>query len=182
MAEALDLQHIVPEELPRLRGLGARALMRHFGLPAWRLPQVAIRLHALQARDIGEIRLFDGVEEMLAGLAARGVTLAIVTSNAEGNVRDVLGPRNAARIARFACGAPILGKASRLRKVLRATGTAPQDALAIGDELRDLEAARRAGIPAGAVTWGFANVEALRAAGPAAMFSSPAEILALAAC
>jgi phosphoglycolate phosphatase len=43
--------------------------------------------------------------------------------------------------------------------------------LAIGDELRDLEAATRAGIPFGAVGWGFTHIEALKAQAPAEAFA-----------
>lgn len=116
--------------------------------------------------------------EVLAGLAARGTALAIVTSNDERNVRQVLGVANAACIVHFACGAPVLGKGARLRKVLRKAGVASSEAIAIGDELRDLKAAAEAGIPFGAVTWGYADPKALRAASPAMVFETPAEILA----
>lgn len=47
VAQTLGLRRIAPAELPALRGLPPRALMRHFGVPAWRVPQVALRLRAL---------------------------------------------------------------------------------------------------------------------------------------
>jgi phosphoglycolate phosphatase len=70
----------------------------------------------------------------------------------------------------------VFGKAARFRKVLRRSGISPPDALAIGDEIRDLEAARRAGIAFGAAGWGFTRAEALQARGPNVLFSSIEEI------
>ncbi|HYF06266.1 MAG TPA: HAD hydrolase-like protein [Acetobacteraceae bacterium] len=177
-AAALGLMPIPRDEVPALRHLPPRALLRRFGVPAWRIPQVAARIRALQSRDIARIGLFPGIPEMIAGIAARGVTLAIVTSNSEENVRAVLGEALSARFAHLACGVAVLGKGVRLRRVLRKAGVAPAEAIAIGDELRDLEAAQREGIPFGAVAWGYADPEALRAAGPARMFSTPGDVLA----
>ena len=70
----------------------------------------------------------------------------------------------------------MFGKAARFRKVLRRSGILPPDAICIGDEIRDLDAARRAGIAFGAVAWGFTRAEALQARGPNVLFSSLDEI------
>ena len=106
-------------------------------------------------RGIGQIRLFPGVGQLLADLAGRGVVLAVVSSNSIDNVRQVLGPENAARIGHYECGASICGKRPKLRAVLRASGVPAVEAIAIGDEIRDLEAARAEGIAFGAVSWGY---------------------------
>jgi hypothetical protein len=66
--------------------------------------------------------------------------------------RGILGAENAGRSAYFECGASNFRKKWSFRRVLRRSGTAHGDALAVGNELRDLEAARAAGIPVGAVT------------------------------
>ncbi len=73
---------------------------------------------------------------------------------------------HAGLISCFACGASLFGKAAKYKAVLKRTGTAARDAISIGDEVRDGEAARQAGIDFGAVSWGYASVEALRQAGP----------------
>lgn len=176
VAEALGLRRIVAEEVPALRSEPPSALLRHFGVPAWRVPQLALRLRRLQARDIAQIRLFEGIGAMLGDLAARGTMLAIVTSNDSPNVRTVLGG-HAAHFAHLACGAAVLGKRTKLCQVLRASGMLPGDALCVGDELRDLDAAQEAGIPFAGVSWGFADPAALHARGAAMVFSSPADIL-----
>ena len=84
--------------------------------------------------------LFDGVPEALRAIAARGVKIAVVSSNAEGNVRRALGPELSALVTTWSCGAGLFGKAKHFRDVLRATKVAPERALSIGDEIRDIEA------------------------------------------
>jgi phosphoglycolate phosphatase len=53
----------------------------------------------------------------------------------------------------------------------------PGEAIVIGDELRDLEAARAEGLPFGAVAWGYTRVEALTAQAPAAVCTAPADVV-----
>ena len=56
-------------------------------------------------------------------------------------------------------------------------GVAPRRAIAIGDEVRDIEAARAAGIACGAVTWGYAAPEALTALKPDLVFERIEDIV-----
>jgi phosphoglycolate phosphatase len=98
---------------------------------------------------------FEGVSELLPRLAGRGVALGIVSSNAEDNVREVLGRANSGLIGHFECGMSIFGKRSRIRKVLRASGVPNSAAIYIGDQETDLEAAYREHVAFGAVSWGM---------------------------
>jgi phosphoglycolate phosphatase len=176
VADRYRFKRIEPHEVEMLRGMGAAEIMAHLGVPRWKLPLIANHMRQRKAREIGETRLFDGVERMLARLHEAGVKAAVVSSNSEANVRAILGPALTSRIACFECGASVFGKAARFRKVLRRSGISPPDALCIGDEIRDLEAARRAGIAFGAAGWGFTRPEALQARGPNVLFSSLDEI------
>jgi phosphoglycolate phosphatase len=49
-------------------------------------------------------------------------------------------------------------------------GTTPERFLLIGDEIRDIEAARKAGVHIGAVAWGYNHIDALRARCPHQVF------------
>lgn len=134
-------------------------------------------MRKLKAAQLDGIRLFPGVAELLRALQARGIVTAIVSSDSEANVRRALGSHNAALIAHYACSAATFGKARKLARVLRAAGVAPGQALCVGDEIRDLEAARAVGIAFGAVAWGYTCPEALRKRAPDVVFASMGEIL-----
>ena len=181
VADRYRFRRVEAHEVEDLRRQGARAIVAHLGIPRWKLPLIARHMHRLAARDAGQIGLFPGVPDMLAGIAQAGVPLAILSSNRVDTVRLVLGPDNAARIAAYACGTSIFGKARRLRSLLVRRGVAPDRALCIGDEIRDLEAARAIGCPFGAVAWGYTDPQALAARDPDYLFSEPAAIARLAA-
>lgn len=173
LAERFKFRKVAPDEIESLRGCTSRQVIRHLGIPRWKLPAIGRYVHALLAEQTDRVALFDGVAALLEQVAASGARIALVTSNAEDNARAILGPENAARIDWFECGASLFGKAPRYRRVLRKSRVAPEHAISIGDETRDIIAARKVGIRAGAVLWGYANRAALTALEPDALFESP---------
>jgi phosphoglycolate phosphatase len=176
VARRYGFRQVTDEELEHLRGHPTAAVIRYLGVPAWKLPFIASHMRKLVARDAHRITLFDGVDALLSSLAERGVVIAIATSNAEANVRRILGEENARGISDYACGASLFGKAAKLAAITKRQRVSPERTIVIGDEVRDLEAARKAGLAAGAVGWGYATVELLRAQAPDHLFLSMDDI------
>lgn len=177
LAERFRFRRVEPAEIEALRGRTSREVIRHVGIPRWKIPAIARHIHKRLAAETDKIVLFEGVEAMIAQLVASGVRIAVVTSNAEGNVRAILGPEIVAQIEMFECGASLFGKARRFRRVLRKLDVAKADVIAIGDETRDIVAANKVGIDKAAVLWGYANRAILTAMKPEVTFDSPAEVL-----
>ena len=164
----------------RLRHYGPRDIMRHVGMPAWKLPIASRSFIDRMRGHPGPIPLFDGVEGALRALDQAGMRLALVSSNAEDNVRRTLGPELASLFRHYECGMSIFGKSARIRKVVRQARTPPERALYVGDQTTDAEAARRAGVGFGAVSWGYAPIEVLRKVAPEHEFDLPASLAAIA--
>ncbi|MBX9773852.1 MAG: HAD hydrolase-like protein [Xanthobacteraceae bacterium] len=176
VADRYGFRRTESHEIDALRTMGGRDLMRHFSIPAWKMPFIANYIRKRKSQELDQTRLFDGVDRTLRELSDAGVALALVTSNSEPNARAILGAENANLIRTYECGVSMFGKASRFRRVLRRTGTPAADAICIGDEIRDLEAARKAAIAFGAVVWGYTAPEALIAQTPAMVFRAVGEI------
>lgn len=178
VARKYRFREVAPGELERLRGQDSVMLMRHLGVSRWKLPFIARHMRKLAARDRAQIKLFLGVDAALKSLHAAGFRLAIVSSNARTNVEAQLGHDLAGLIEHYACGASLFGKAKKFRQALEATAVTPDAALAIGDELRDIEAARQVGMASGAVAWGYADPATLEAQRPTLMFHNVEDIAA----
>lgn len=176
LSDQFGFRRISPAEHDALRHMGPREIIQRLGVPIAKVPRIVAHLRALKGASIERIPLFDGVSQLLRDLSARGMHLAIVSSDAESNVRRGLGPENAALIHHYECGVSLFGKKSRLRRVLRSTRVAAAETIYIGDEVRDAEAAKLTGIAFGGVAWGFASAAALRAQEPWALFESVDEI------
>ena len=178
VADRFEFKRIQRHEIARVRGLGSRRILTHFGVSRWKLPRIAAHMRRLAARDARSIRLFPGADRLLKRLADRGITIAIVSSNSEENIRLVLGPRNAALVTYYGCGASLFGKRSKIRRVIRASRVDRGEVICIGDEIRDAEAAHAEKIAFGAVAWGYASLETLEAQKPEHVFEAIEDIAA----
>ena len=179
IADQHGFRRIEAGEAHDLRHHDMRAIMRHVGMPAWKLPLASSSFIGLMRENAARISLFEGVGEVLHALDRAGVRLAIVSSNSEQNVRLVLGPVLSGLFTQYECGMSVFGKAARIRKVVRRAGLPPSHALYVGDQALDAEAARKAGVTFGAVSWGYAPIEALRRAGVDCEFGVPGELLGI---
>ena len=179
VAREFKFREVAEGDIEPLRHGSVHDILRKLDVPLWKVPQIGHRMRAMKRADMVRIPLFPGVDTMLRALADVGVTLAMVSSDNEANTRDMLGEANAALISHFACGASLFGKAAKFKRVMKLAGVAPDATIAIGDEIRDIEAARSAGIACGAVTWGYAAPEALRTRKPDAVFEKMKDIVAM---
>jgi N-acetyl-D-muramate 6-phosphate phosphatase len=129
-------------------------------------------------------QVFDGVRPVLASLAAHGIPWGIVTNKAERFTHPLvvaLGLHLGA--AAVVCGdttphakphpAPLLEAARRV-------GLAPEACAYVGDDLRDVQAGRAAGMTTVAAAWGYLGLgEPIGAWGADHLIESPAELLNL---
>jgi phosphoglycolate phosphatase len=168
------LEHI---SLETLRGYSARSLLKMHRVPLWRLPSmVRFTRKKMNSRE-HPIELFEGVGDLLNALHTRNVRMAVVTTNTREYVREILGNELFGMISFLEDKVSIFGKPAALKRVLRKSGIKREETLAIGDELRDLQAAQKVMIPFGAVSWGFSTLEALVEQSPSFVFTSLEQIV-----
>jgi phosphoglycolate phosphatase len=163
------------------RSMTTRQFMKHHGISLWRLPRLVRKFHAAAAGEAEKLKLYPGLAEVLAGLQENGTRLGILSSNKEDNIRRCLRVNGAEEFFAFVVGYPkLFGKGRALRRIIRAERIARGDVLYVGDELRDMEAARKAGVASAAVTWGFHAELILREFGPDHVVTDPAKLLEVA--
>lgn len=161
---------VSPAEVRGLIGGGARKMLERAlivtgGVPEDDFAELYRELLAFYAANIAvHTRLFPGGEAMLDGLAARGVTLAVVTNKFESLAREVLDELGL--LARFATviGGDTLGRGrakpapDQLYEMIARTGGGT--AAYVGDTTYDTRAAKAAGLPCVAVAFGFNDLPA----------------------
>ena len=185
MRTARGLQALAASLVRPYASMGARGLLRigfdmtpeHPQYLAMRDEFLDLYAHALCVQT----RLFAGMAELIAALVARAIAWGIVTNKSSRfttRLVEELGVSPNCVI----CGdstphlkphpAPLLAAAEKL-------GLAPRDCLYVGDDLRDIQAARAAGMRCVAVQYGYHGTDN---PGPAswnadAIISHPAELL-----
>jgi phosphoglycolate phosphatase len=176
MADKYQLNRIDTRDIETLRGYDARQLAKRYGVRWWKLPAMVKDARALMSRDAHKIALFEGASNLLRTLSESEVTLALVTANSLENAQKILGPEIFGFFKYYECGVSVFGKTAKFKKILRKSGFSTNQAICIGDEIRDIQAARKANISACAVGWGYTRVDALAAQSPDQIFMSMDEI------
>jgi phosphoglycolate phosphatase len=176
IAAGRGLRTFSEEDFERHRDLHGRALLEAAGVPRWKLPLLMRDFRNCMESHTGPLHPFPGIPESLRQLRAAGLRLAVVSSNSRSNVERILGPGVSVLFEAFECGSSLFGKASRLRSLLRRCAVGPQEAVYVGDEVRDAEAAREAGMRFAAVCWGQNRPETLREQEPEFLFCTVADI------
>ncbi|MEB3872027.1 HAD hydrolase-like protein [Pseudomonas aeruginosa] len=174
-------QPIQAHEVELLRQRSPRDIMAHVGLPRWKLPCVARDFVRLMRRHGQDVCLFAGAERVLRDLHAHGIQLAVVSSNSVENCRRILGEDMCRLMSCIDGGASLFGKRTRLLRVLKKLGIQPRQAIYVGDQLTDADAARAAGVAFGAVCWGYGAPQALAQTWPEVTFET-VDALRLLAC
>lgn len=168
------------DQLEDLKGLNTRQLIRRSELSVFKIPALLRRLRRELQASSATIPVFPGIPELLEGLKARH-TLAIATSNQPANVQSFLAAHHLEDyFVDIVGGGTLFGKGRLIRRLMKRQGWQPSEMIYVGDEVRDVEAARFAGIRVAAVTWGFNQPDLLATAKPDWLIDEPTDLFAIA--
>ncbi|MCR9197228.1 MAG: HAD-IA family hydrolase [Planctomycetaceae bacterium] len=161
-----------------VRGMGIREFLKTHNVAARHVP-FAFNTFLRELRRLApEVRLNTGIARTVREAAGRGVAQGIVSSNDTQTIQACLDANHIADVFDYVSGTSrIFGKERRIRKAMSQCGVRPPDVLYIGDEVRDIEAARAAGLDIASVTWGLNSEELLRSEQPTFVVDHPEEIL-----
>lgn len=181
LAERFNAIPVDHSKLDELKNYGPRKIMKMHNVSLWKLPAI-LKFTRSRMKTNGEsIQCFEGVADMLQRLKENDIRLALVTTNTCETVRKVLGEELYSHFHLFEDKVSIFGKPAALRRIIRKSGLSRSEMLAIGDEIRDIEAAKKVNIPFGAVSWGFSNMEAMASHSPEHTFTEVSQIADLVA-
>jgi phosphoglycolate phosphatase-like HAD superfamily hydrolase len=172
---------IDPVQMMELRHLPINKLIEHLAIPKWRVPMFIARGTVMMRSSITTLPLIDGMREVLVELRPQVARFGILTSNSVANVELFLESHGIRGMFDFISStSKLTGKSRYLDAVKKQYSLDPKTMLYVGDEVRDLKAARKSGIPCMAVTWGFNSKETLALESPDHLIDTPAEFLRLA--
>lgn len=167
------------EEVPMARDMGTSAFIRYLKIPKLRIPRILAEGRHLLHEEIHTVRPIVGFAEVLPQLRKKVPHLGIVTSNSKENVEAFL-DRHKIRHFDFISTSPKLkGKAKNLKAALKVFTLDAAEVAYVGDETRDIKAAKKANMVPVAVTWGFNSEKALMGRGPKHIIHHPRELLEL---
>jgi phosphoglycolate phosphatase len=149
-------------------------------IPLRKVPMLVREMLKAQSSRMSHVRLCTGVPDVLAAFRDLGCRQGIVSSNAEDNIRTCLRANGAEDFFEFIVGyTRLTGKQRALRRAVKRFDLVPEAVLYIGDDARDVRAAKTADIDIVAVSWGISARQLLEKQQPTYLVDSPAELLSL---
>jgi len=165
------------EEIAQLSNLNSWQILQYSGISIFKFPLLIRRLKAELHSEVPHIQLFPGIKEVLLELKKRGFQLGIITSNSRENVLGALERNGLQDTFTFIYSGSTFGKHKVINKWLRIENIHTEKVVYVGDEIRDIDAAKKTGIKVIAVGWGFNSQEALAAKDPDFLIERPYELI-----
>ena len=128
-------------------------------------------------------RPYDGIPELIAELARRGVALAVASNKFQAGTEKLIGRYFPDIRFDVVLGqrpdVPLKPDPAVVGEILTATGVAAGEVLYVGDSGVDMQTAAAAGVRSAGVTWGFRTRAELEQSGARHIVDRPAELLGL---
>ena len=159
-----------------IRSEDSKGLLKKMNIPLWKLPEMALKVTS-RLRKNNDFKMFPGIIDLL-NILKENYKIGIVSSNSKENIINTLQKYNIQDLFEFVYSdSSIFGKHLVLKKMCRKYNINPLDVIYVGDEDRDITAAKKVKIKNIAVTWGFNSKEKLSRVNPDYLIDTPMQIL-----
>lgn len=177
LAEKYNLRNITIDELGHIKKMSAKELIAYVELKKRYLPFLLKRGKNLLTQDMKNIKpCKSDIMDTVIKLKDMGIKTAIITTNSKTNVQVFLEKYNE-NIFDYVASASMFGKESKMKRIIKKEKLKNSEVLYVGDEIRDIHAAKNAGIDVASVSWGYNTVESLRKHKPNYLISEPFELI-----
>ncbi len=162
-----------------IRQKGMRKIIKEdLKLKWYQLPGYIRSLKKVLMPKIEELEAYEGLPEVVRELSGKA-DLFILTSNIRKAVDHVIEKYELDHFKTIYAGIPAFRKHRILKRLLSRYHFQKDQIVYIGDEVRDVEACRKAGVPVIGVSWGLNDRSALLAAEASYVVDTPEELLSL---
>ncbi len=177
LADEFGYEQVTEDEIIRLSNLSSRDVILQSPIPAYKIPFLLRRIKKELNQYIANLQPFMGIKEALTNLKQQGFNLGIVTSNMEENVLNFLKNNELEYYFDFVYSANTLfGKNKIINKLIKKRQLLIDEIVYVGDETRDIEAAKKSKIKVAAVTWGFNSADVLAQHQPDFLIDKPQQL------
>ena len=155
---------------------GAKGMIKKVNIPRWKIPKMIINVTS-KLRNSKDIKLFPGIVALLHTLK-KDYKIGILSSNSKEIINDTLKEYDIENLFEFIYSeSSLFGKHTVLKRMCSKHNIDPLEVMYVGDEDRDIVAAKKAKIKTIAVSWGFNSMEKLSKENPDYLVDSPMQIL-----
>ena len=178
LAAEYRFRTISSDEVSQLRELSSKEIIKFLKIPFYKIPKIIIEARKRMKSEMIKLAPASGIPKVLQQISAASNSMGIITTNSEENVVTWLASHHLDQYFDFIhVESNYFGKSRVLKKVIKHHNINKQHAFYVGDETRDVDAAKKNGITAVAVTWGVNSEKILHAHQPHFIAREPSDLL-----
>lgn len=179
LSEEFGFDPLTEEEIDKFRSQDLHTILKVLQIPLWKVPFLLRKIQVELKKELNVAKPVAGMRQLLCDLQSKEITLGIITSSKKDLV-DAFLKRNNLEVFDFVyTGTSLFGKDRMIIGLLRNKKLKPEEIMYVGDEIRDIEAAKKAHIKIVSVTWGFNSHLGLKKYHPDFLIDKPAEFMQL---
>lgn len=183
-AKKAGLKSVDRSEIDRPKSSPLRDLIDEFEIGLSKIPFLLKYIRKAIKENIDEVPPFDGILEAISDIKldsvkmGRNIRLGILTSNSKSVVKEFLVNNNALDYFDFINSeSSLFGKHRALNRLVKDYSLSKEQTIYVGDEVRDIEGAKKAGVKSAAVIWGYNSEKLLKKHNPDFLVQNPQELL-----
>ena len=160
-----------------IKNIGLKASILKAEIPFWKMPALIRDIKEIINQRIAlDVKVTEGLSEVIK-LASKKYNLGIVSSNSKNSIDIFLKKNKLDKYFKFVFSeSSIFGKHLVLSRMCKKYNLIPKDTYYVGDEDRDIVAAKKSGLITIAVTWGFNSEKLLKSHNPDYLIGFPKQL------
>ncbi len=177
-------EYLLSRSLPKvsrseMRDGGFKALVKKHHVPLLLIPRIVRYGQKEIKKYTPQLKTFPSMTKTLLKIS-KGNFIAIITSNSRENVEIFLKNNDIPNVFQeIKTDFSMFGKQKKIKDIMKKYKLKNDETYYIGDETRDVEAAKKAHVKPVAVTWGFESKESLTKSNPDFIFDEVKDLTKL---
>lgn len=174
-----EFRHEKPQAkmIEKLMGKNLVFLIHKLKVPLTKLPYLEKKFRQDLTLKIDQVKIFKGIKEVLQQIKKTGYTLGVLSSNSQENLRYIFKKNKIDFFDFIYPGSSLFGKGKVLSNLIKKEGLDHKKTIYIGDEIRDIQAAKQNKVSVIAVGWGYNKEKLLKEQKPDYFANQPQDIL-----
>lgn len=177
LSSEFGYKKITKKDINKFKNQTALSVFKSWGIPLIKLPLIIRKSRQLLHQEIEMVPLKKDIANTLQKLKNKGHQLGILTSNSKENTEKFLKKHKLQIFTFIHSEKNIFGKDKALKHLLKHHNLNLDEVVYVGDEVRDIDSCKKAGVKIIAVTWGFNGKEILVKHQPDYLIENPSDLL-----
>ncbi|KQU24398.1 hypothetical protein ASG61_21025 [Bacillus sp. Leaf75] len=179
IADKQGYKTVSKDQVAEFRSLSIRERCKLLDVPIYKMPLVGISIKRQYQKYIPDLGPIPSIKEVLNNLKQKGYKLAFTTSNKQSETNQFLINNSLDIFTYEHYSFNPFTKSRDIASFLKKNNLLKENVIYIGDELRDIEAAKKNGLFCIAVSWGYDSKELLQKGNADYVVDQPEDIIGI---